>query len=100
MVGDLARFGQHRRDQQILGARIGSTLRDIERLLAQAGGSHGQGGFADAGWTNEAGGQRTIGGIDHQPAGQQLAKDFILADPAQVGAVRSRQLKLHPFDFD
>ena len=93
MIGDLAGLGQHRRHQQVLRSGVGRTLGDVQRLLTLPGRRHGQGGLADTGRTEQTRRQRPVAGVNHQPTGQQLAQDLVLADPAQFGGVGGAEMQ-------
>ncbi len=100
VVGDLARLGQHRRDQEVFGPGVGRALVDVERLLADLRRGHGQGRLADPRRADQAGRKRAVAGVDDQPAGQELAEDLVLADPALFGRVGGAQVERHAADLD
>ena len=72
----------HRRDQQVFGASIDRGLHDVDFAAESFGGGIGEGGFADAGFAEQARVHRQVAFVDDEPGGKQLAHHLFLADPA------------------
>ena len=93
VIGDGAGFGEDGGDEEVFGAGVGGALVDVEGLVAMLGGGHGEGGLADAGGADEAWGEGEVAGVDDEPAGQELAEDVILTDPALLGGVGAAEVE-------
>ena len=57
--------------------------------------SHGQCGLANPGRAHQAGRERAVAGVNHQPAGEQLLEDLVLADPTLIGGVGRAEVERH-----
>ena len=99
MIGDLAAFGEDGGDEQVFRPGVGRALIDEQFLVAAAGGGHAEGGLADSGRADDAGGQGQVAFVDHQPAGEQLLEDFALANPLSGGGFRGTEGQPHSVNF-
>ena len=99
VVLDGPALAQHRRHEQIFGARVGRALIDVERLLALAGGRDRERRLADAGRSEEPRRQRQVLLIDDQPAGEDLFQDFALADPGPRRRIGGTEMQTNAVNF-
>jgi hypothetical protein len=100
VIGDLAALGQHRRDQQVLGTRVGRALIDVQLLLSLAGARHAQSGLTDSRRPHQPRREGKVPGVHHQPAGQKLLEDFALPDPFPGRVVWLTEFKADAVDLD
>jgi hypothetical protein len=56
-------------------------LEDIEFLLAFGGSRHRKRGLTDTWYSNQSRGERQVGLVNDQPAGEQLLQDLALPNP-------------------
>ena len=99
VIGNLATFGQHRRDQQIFRAGIGRALIDEQFLLALIGSCHRQSRLANSWRSHQSGRQRQIAFINDDPTSEYLLQNFLLPDPGAGDVVGLGKLNLDPLNF-
>ncbi len=99
VIGDLAVVGENRRDDEVLGARVGGALIDVQILVPVARRSHAQRRLADPGHTLDARHQRQVGVVDDEPTRQQLPQNLFLPDPLADRRIRTAEHEAHAVHF-
>ena len=100
MIGDLAALGEHRRDEQIFGPRVGRALIDVKVLPAQLRAGHTERRLADARRADEPRRERIVAGVDRDPTRDELPQNFALPNPLRLVGVGLRKFEADVVNVD
>ena len=99
-VAQAALAFDHRRDQQVFGARVHGGLQDVDIAAHAPAGGIGQGGLADARLAQQPRIHGQVLLVHHHPGGQQLAHQLFLAHPLDSQFVGMGEVQSYAFDLD